>query len=130
MEKATGFESLNLNPVAFVLFRPYSSAEKDVKSAKLSHGVTDSRPEEHPPTKRLVAGSNPATGTTLTSPVRSANCEQGLNLGLAPKAGFLRPLSFWTQMLEESKVQSDVPQLAGRNARKSENGLPLRTAAR
>lgn len=43
---------------------------------------------------------------TITSPARSANCEQGLNLGLAPKAGLLGPLSFWTRSPEESKVQN------------------------
>jgi hypothetical protein len=70
----------------------------------------------------------------LTSPVRSANCEQGLNLGLAPKAGFLRPLSFWTLSPEESKRQNDVPQLPDRHGeggilRKDKPGLALEMSA-
>jgi hypothetical protein len=51
------------------------------------------------------AGSNPALSGLIISPASICNYQQGRSLGIAPKAGFLRSLSFWTQMLEESKVQ-------------------------
>lgn len=54
------------------------------------------------------AGSNPALSATSISPTRSANCKQGINLGIAPKAGLLRPLSFWTLSPAESNQNESV----------------------
>jgi hypothetical protein len=50
----------------------------------------------------------------LTSPTRSANCEQGLSLGLAPKAGLFRSTAIVRPFPKKRKVHSDVPQLQNR----------------
>ena len=49
---------------------------------------------------------------TLTSPIRSANCEQGLSLGLAPKAGLFRSTAIVRLVPKKRKVHIDVPQLS------------------
>src|ERR1035438_8883009 len=67
---------------AFVLFCPCSSAEKGVKPGPSSKVGPDSRPQERPPAKRNVAGSNPARGTTSISPAGSFSYQQGLTSGL------------------------------------------------
>jgi hypothetical protein len=51
---------------------------------------------------------------TLTSPARSANCEQGLSLGLAPKAGLLRSTAIVRPFPKKRKVHSDLSQLPDR----------------
>jgi hypothetical protein len=48
---------------------------------------------------------------TLTSPARSANCEQGLSLGLAPKAGLFRSTAIVRPFPKKRKVHIDVSQL-------------------
>ena len=48
---------------------------------------------------------------TITSPARSANCEQGLSLGLAPKAGLSRSTAIVRPFPKKRKVHIDVPQL-------------------
>ena len=61
-----------------------------------------------------LAGSNPALSARLTSPTRSANCGQGLSLGLAPKAGLLRSTVIVRPFPKKRKVLNDVPQLPKR----------------
>lgn len=48
---------------------------------------------------------------TLTSPTRSANCGQGLSLGLAPEAGLLRSTAIVRPFPKKRKVHIDVSQL-------------------
>src|SRR5712691_7530624 len=64
---------------------------------------------EEPITNRLVLGWNPSRSARLLSPACSANCLRGLASGLRQRQGCLDSLSFWTHLLEESKVQNDVP---------------------
>ncbi|MCU1338745.1 MAG: hypothetical protein JWO19_4326 [Bryobacterales bacterium] len=59
-------------------------------------------------------GSNPTPAARLNSPTCSANCSWGLASGLLQRQDCLDPLSFWTQLLEESKAQSDLSQLPDR----------------
>ena len=56
-----------------------------------------------------VEGSKPFHRPNF-NPALSANCEQGLNLGLAPKAGLV-PAVILTLLPEESNEQNDLPQL-------------------
>jgi len=93
---------------------PCSSAEKGVKSDLPSKVEPGSRPEEQPPTKRMVASSNLVGGTTLDSPVRGANHSRGLTSGRSPKAGLVPTVTLSLQP-EESKAQSDLPQLQNRD---------------
>ena len=51
---------------------------------------------------------------TLTSPIRSANCEQGLSLGLAPKAELFRLTAIVRPFPKKRKVHIDVSQLQNR----------------
>jgi hypothetical protein len=48
---------------------------------------------------------------TLTRPIRSANFEQGLRLGLAPKSGLFRSTVIVRPFPKKRKVHRDVPQL-------------------
>ena len=48
----------------------------------------------------------------LTSPARSANCEQGLSLGLAPKTELFRLTAIVRPFPKKRKVHNDVPQLS------------------
>lgn len=48
---------------------------------------------------------------TLTSPAHSANCEQGLSLGLAPKAGLSRSTVIVRPLPKKRKGFNDMPQL-------------------
>jgi hypothetical protein len=70
---------------------------------------------EEPITNRPVVGWIPTRSTRLISPVRSANYFRGLASGLHQRQDCSDPLSFWTQLPEESKVQIDLPQLPDRN---------------
>jgi hypothetical protein len=54
---------------------------------------------------------------TLTSPTRSANCGQGLSLGLAPKAGLFRSTAIVRPFPKKRKVHNDVPQLQNRSGK-------------
>lgn len=69
---------------------------------------------EEPITNRPVVGWIPTRSATLNSPVRSANYLRGLASG-KPKAGLLRSTVILGLLPEESKAQSDVPQLQNRN---------------
>jgi hypothetical protein len=67
----------------------------------------------------------------LVSPAGSCNYQQGLASGLLQRQSCLDSLSFWTQKLEESKVQIDLPQLRGRMQKSREESgritaVPLR----
>lgn len=99
------------------LFCPCSSVEKGVRSdlpAKVDSGP---RPEEQPPTKRMVGGSSPSRGTTSNQPRSQCHLLAGLNLGLSPKAGIDYPQSFWTVCPEKARVQIDVPQPQNRDGK-------------
>jgi hypothetical protein len=93
--------------------QPYTVAKPDVVALVFCGPCSSDRIERQ--TANLKdAGSSPATGITLISPTRSANCLRGLTSG-EPKAELLRLTVILDRSLEESKVQSDVPQLPNRD---------------
>jgi hypothetical protein len=89
---------------------PCSSVEKGVSSVRLAKVSTEPRPEERPPTKRDVAGSSPARGSTLNSPVCSANYRRGLTSGLRQRLG-LTTHSHFDACARRKQGRNDMPQL-------------------
>ena len=102
-QKASQSGSLNQNLLAFA-----------IPVAGWQSGLMRPTPNRVTVLVTRPVGSNPTPAARLTSPTCSANCLWGLASGLLQRQDCLDPLSFWTQLLEESKAQSDLPQLPDR----------------
>jgi hypothetical protein len=87
-------------------------AKPELLAFALSCGPVPQRIEE-PITNRSVVGWNPTRSATLSSPVCSANYSRDLTSG-KPKAEFTRLTAILSLRSEESKTQSDLPQLPDR----------------
>src|ERR1035437_1471719 len=112
--------------LAVAVSGPRSSAEKGVKPGLPSKVDPGSRPQEQPPTKRMVGGSNPSGGTIsaattrmsfrtpFNSPTGSVNYPWGLTSGLRQRQGFYAHCHF-DACARRKQRQNDLPQLPDRS---------------
>src|ERR1700680_61938 len=104
----------NTNSLAVLRFWAYSSAEPQALESAVWIMTTHRNNESSGLLSRWSRVRIPLRPPTLFSPVRSANYSRGLTSGLRQRQGFLHPLSFWTHLPRESKVQNDLSLLPDR----------------
>ena len=91
---------VKLEPLALVSFRGELAERSNATDCKSAKALGSFRGFESRTHRQI-----------LTSPTRSANCGQGLSLGLAPKAGLFRSTAIVRPFPKKRKVHVDVSQL-------------------